>query len=184
MGQMASEIGLSKSSTSKRIPDKYNVEFPTIGNLSIETLIEWFSYEGSKNPIHDVSIALKKLTGICKYNSEIKIQPDFITSKLQSVASSFEEKINPSVLLHNISFVDKNNQSDTSYRGKHPRRHRLFGSNRSILMSKKYEMCLKAIIQNTLKKMIYLKQKVKNTKICTRKGCLLTRVKKLKVLTR
>lgn len=181
MGQMASEIGLSKSSSSKRIPDKYNVEFPTIGNLSIETLIEWFSYEGSKNPIHDVSIALKKLTGICKYNSEIKIQPDFITSKLQSVASSFEEKINPSVLLHNISFVDKNNQVI------HPTEENIqdaidyLEATDRYLCQKNMKCVLKAIIQNTLKKDdISQAESEKTLKSAQEKAAWLTRVKKVK----
>ncbi len=152
LSQIALEMGLYKSRDSKRVPDKYGVEFPLIGNLTIETLIQWFSYADSTNPGKDVGIGFKKMNGICRFNSEIKNHSGLATLKLETLTSSFEQKINPDILLNNTSFVDKTNQVVKPSEENIQDAIAYLNATDRYLCQKNAKCVLRAIIQGTLTK--------------------------------
>lgn len=110
MEQMGSEIGIPEFTESRREEDAYGVEFPCIGNVSIETLIQWFSQKDTDNPGHDTWVGLKEFLKTCKVNLGTAYCIPPLEKKLLSTISAFAQRINVDQLLNDLSFKLENGQ--------------------------------------------------------------------------
>lgn len=166
MEQMGSEIGIPEFTESRREEDAYGVEFPCIGNVSIETLIQWFSQKDTDNPGHDTWVGLKEFLKTCKVNLGTAYCIPPLEKKLLSTISAFAQRINVDQLLNDLSFKLENGQFRRPTNENIQDAIEYLTARNKYICQKNMKCVLKSIVQGNLTKEAILQaQKEKKPRI-------------------
>ena len=166
MEQMGSEIGIPEFTESRREEDAYGVEFPCIGNVSTETLIQWFSQKDTDNPGHDTWVGLKEFLKTCKVNLGTAYCIPPLEKKLLSTISAFAQRINVDQLLNDLSFKLENGQFRRPTNENIQDAIKYLTATNKYICQKNMKCVLKSIVQGSLTKEAILQaQKEKKPRI-------------------
>lgn len=160
--QMGSEIGIPEFTESRREEDAYGVEFPCIGNVSIETLNQWFSQKDTDNPGHDAWVGLQDFLKACKVDIGNFYCTPPIRKKLLSTVSAFAQRINIDQLLNNLSFKLENGQIRRPTNENIQDAIEYLTATNKYICQKNMKCVLKSIVQGSLTKEAILQAQKEN----------------------
>lgn len=164
--QMGSEIGIPEFTESRREEDAYGVEFPCIGNVSIETLNQWFSQKDTDNPGHDAWVGLQDFLKACKVDIGNCYCTPPIRKKLLSTVSAFAQRLDIDQLLNDLSFKLENGQFKKPTNENIQDAIEYLTATNKYICQKNMKCVLKSIVQGSLTKETILQaQKEKKPRI-------------------